>query len=100
MAANTIPIPDLDDDNNMTSYEINYNNNMMRSFLVNSSVHPSNTTLQNEGMPFVPEEREYTHSINPNNYVIDYKKLENLKLIRNIGASNIFNTESSLNFVY
>ena len=54
--------------------------------------------MHNEGKPFVPEEREYTRSINPNNYVIDFKKLENLKLVRNIGASNIFKVLTA-NFV-
>jgi len=60
----------------------------------------SNTTLHKEGKNIVMEDtaREYTRSINPNNYVIDYKKLADIKLVKNVGASNIFKVLTA-NFV-
>ena len=60
----------------------------------------SNTTLHKEGKPMTMEDtaREYTQTINPNTFVIDYKKLSDLKLVKNVGASNIFKVLTA-NFV-
>ena len=69
----------------------------MKSFLVRDPEIESNTTLRQEGRN-EDMVNEYTQAINPNNYVIDYKKLADLKLIKNVGASNIFKVLTA-NFV-
>jgi hypothetical protein len=51
------PIQELEEDKTMTTYEINYNNNMMKSFLVQKNANnASNTTLHSEGKDGAIEE--------------------------------------------
>lgn len=84
----------------MTTYEINHNNNMMKTFLSKQSDNMSNWTLHKDGKNIDMEDvpREYTKTINPNNFRIDMESLERVNIIKNVGARNIFKVLTA-NFV-
>ena len=84
----------------MTTYEINYNNNMMKTFLSRQSDNMSNWTLHKDGKNMDMEDsvKEFKRSINPNNFKVDIEKLESINIVKNVGAGNIFKVLTA-NFV-
>lgn len=94
------PIQELEEDKTMTTYEINHNNNMMKTFLSKQSDNMSNWTLHKEGKPAEMDDipQEFTRSINPNNFRIDHECLERVNILKNVGARNIFKVLTA-NFV-
>jgi len=62
----------------------------------------SNWTLHKDGVKNIggmdDSVREFTRSINPNNFKIDYERLVDINIVKNVGASNIFKVLTA-NFV-
>ena len=73
---------------------------MMKTFLSRQSDNMSNWTLHKDGKNMDMEDsvKEFTRSINPNNFKVDIEKLESINIVKNVGASNIFKVLTA-NFV-